>query len=441
VPAILTFDLGTTNFKAALFDDAGTMLARVTTPTPVTSPHPGWCVIDPGVFDDTITSLAMQLRSQQPDRWSHTHAVCFATQTNSFLLLDEQDCPLTPIILWSDRRALELAEPLQQVAGDPNLRMQTGVPAVGPQFALAKLMWLRQHRPDVWAGARRVQLIGDRLAWRLAGRHVTEAGAAGLTACLDIHRLSWRTALLAQLDAEHLRLPTPLYAGTDLGELHPRASEALQLPARCRVAMGCLDQYAGAFAAGCVRPDAICETTGTVLATVAPSDTFDANLSVNVFQGPAGQPGRWWRMAFGSVSANLLDALQRDEQDAPTFAMLDAEAAATGDDDGGLRLDAAASVRADHPVFVNLQPHHTRGHRVRAIMQAVADALRDQLHDLGLGNTTQGVCALGGAARSRLWLDIKARTLGRPIVTLDCPEPTCLGAAMLVITATRKLRL
>ena len=74
---------------------------------------------------------------------------------------------------------------------------------------------------------------------------------------------------------------------------------------------------------------------------------------------------------------------------------------------------------------------HTRAHWARAILESIAFLLRDQLEALhGLGADFAEIRSLGGAAKSPLWLQIKADVLRRPITTVACTEATALGAAM-----------
>jgi len=153
---------------------------------------------------------------------------------------------------------------------------------------------------------RRLCLISDYLTLLFTGRHVTEAGAAGLTAMVDIHRCEWWTEMLAQLELDRAWLPQIVRAGTDLGPITGAAAARFGLPSTCRFIVGCLDQYAGAIGAGNVGPRLISETTGTVLATVRLAGEFATEPPATVFQGPAFAEGRFWRMAFGEVSASYL---------------------------------------------------------------------------------------------------------------------------------------
>lgn len=430
---ILTFDLGTTCFKACVFDEAGQLLALARAATPIVSPQAGWSEIPVEAFIGVLTGLVDELRGCDRAAVDGATAISFATQTNSFLLLDGDDRPLTPIIVWNDRRVQDQGEALEALSAAPSFGHDTGLHALGPEFAAAKLLWIKRHQPDLWRRARRFCLIGDYFVHWLTGEHVTEAGGAGLTGLLNIHTLTWREPALTALGMTHMQMPMPRYAGSGVGVIRRKVAERWKLPPGCRCVLGCLDQYAGAIGVGNRDPGGASETTGTVLAAVTLSDAFADDLSQHVIQGPAWRQGLWWRMSFGSISANLLEALRRGEPEDPPFEVLDREAAAIEPGAAGLRLDIAASLEQGQPIFLHGGSQHDRGHRVRAVYEAVAHALRDQLNDLRVLPTTQPILSAGGAARSRLWMQIKADIVGAPFATIDCPEPTSLGVAALAM--------
>ena len=227
---------------------------------------------------------------------------------------------------------------------------------------VAKLLWLQEQSPEIWRRASKLCLISDYLTLLLTGKHVTEAGAAGLTGLVDIHRCQWYPEMLARFEIDELRLPAIVRAGTDLGPIDPQAAQRFGLPASCRFVVGCLDQYAGAIGAGNVETGMISETTGTVLATVQCADRFAEQLGPAVLQGPAFREGLYWRMAFGEVSANYLEWFREQLPDRPDFDQLIALAEPIEPGAEGLRLRTDVGLSSPEKVFDGLTAHHTRGH-------------------------------------------------------------------------------
>ncbi|NLF31049.1 MAG: FGGY-family carbohydrate kinase [Planctomycetes bacterium] len=425
----LIFDLGTTLFKACLFDAAGGTVASASVAAPVERPREGWSQIDPAAFRAAIAHLAGRLRAAEPAAMDRVRRVSYATQTNSFLLLDGRGEPVSPILLWNDVRADD-GGALRDLAGEADFAGRTGLASLDRQFAVAKLDWLRRADPPLWASARRLCLIGDYLAWWLTGAHVTEAAAAGLTGLVDIHRLAWRDGPVRRLGLERLALPAIGRAGEPVAPLAPDVAGRLGLPPGAHLHLGCLDQLAGAVGAGAVHPGDVCQTTGTVLSTVCLADRFDPALAARgVVQGPAIRPGLYYRMAF-TLSANLLDAYRREHAGDRTTADLTDAAAAVADDNLP-ELDAPASEAAGRPVFRGVRPHHAHGHFVRAILYGAAASLRDQVDRVCPDGRPREIRCAGGGARNLQWLAIAADTLGIPMIQVDCDQPTSRGAAWL----------
>jgi len=426
----LTFDLGTTYFKGAVFDEQGTLRALARRPLVIVHPQPERWEMSVDAFRRTLQQLAGEL-SESLGGLDEVRALSFATQANSFALLDRQDRAITPMILWPDNRARNQEPSIGTLLAGAVTPADTGVPCMNHQFSLAKLAWLRDHQPDVWRQARRVVYLSDYLVLWLSGEHVTEAGAAGLTGILDVQRLSWSLKALERLQIPAPWLPTVTRAGTHLGTIRARAADALGLPASCRLVLGCLDQYAGAIGAGNVTPGRLSETTGTVLATVQCADHLELQPAPEVFQGPAFRPGLFFRMVFGDISGSLLERYRNSLPDRPSFDELTQAASEVPAGADGLSLCERPHLAPPAEMFVGRSACHGRGHEVRAILEAVAGALAHQVHQLATHAPPEGVRSVGGAARSELWRQIKADRLGCPIVGTACPEPTSLGAAIL----------
>jgi xylulokinase len=427
---ILVLDLGTTYLKVCLFDETGQLVGLQRTRSPVDNPAEGRAEISVSAFRRSLVRATREL-ALEVGGLGDVAAVSFATQTNSFLLLDQRGQPLTPILLWTDQRALSLDNPLQDLAASPDFQAKTGLPSVDHHFLPAKLRWLQRHEPRIIDQTHRLALISDYLTWWMTGSHVTEAGAAGLLGLVDIHQLEWWPEACQLVDVPMDWLPTIVRAGTEVGPLRASVSDAFGLPRDCPLIVGCLDQYAGAIGAGNLEPGIISETTGTVMATVRCSEQFETNGPAEMFQGPSFQTGRYYQMVFSEFSAGLLENYRNELDDLPSFAELDDLATGVASGADGLGLCHDAPHRRGAEMFLNHRDHHTVGHEVRAILEAVAIELDRQIQLLCPRGRPKEVRSIGGAARSKLWLKIKSDQLGCPVQTIDCAEPTSLGAAML----------
>jgi len=429
---VLVFDLGTSYFKASIFDALGSILGLQACPTPSTSPQAHQYEITPESFRESIEQLAKSLNQQHPEAYSQISALTFATQTNSFLLLDKNDDPLTPIIVWNDQRAygdIEINNTLTQLE---YLHDTTGIPALSPEFMVGKILWLQKHHPKVIDTTARICLLSDYFTLWFTGQHVTEAGAAGLTGLLNIDSLYWWADAIKHFEIPLEWLPSVARAGTDLGAICEEMAIELSLPQNCTFVVGCLDQYAGAIGSANIYPGGVSETTGTVLATVRCSDTHTSTK--DVFIGPGYDGGIYFQMLFHETSANLLEYFRNCLSDSPSFADLDKGAQSISTGENPLQLPWRSNVNELKSRIHEWSTAYGTDIITRAILEGVGFSMHDQLHLLCGDHIPTSVHCVGGAARSHLWLQIKADIVNRNMCPIECPEPTSLGAAILALS-------
>lgn len=430
---VLAIDLGTTLYKYALFERTGELGAILHVPPPIVSPHAGYMESKPEAFLSTHADGIRQLIEQVGGSASDIEVVTFSTQANSFVLLDTANRPLTSIVHWPDRRAEAIEAEVVERGDVPGFTDITGIPKLNHLFMAAKLVWYAKNEPALWSQVARIALISDYFTLWLTGRHVTEAGTAGLSGLVDIYRCEWHPELVGRFGLRDEWLPRIVRSGTNLGPILVDTAKSLGLPTTCRFVVGCLDQYAGAIGVGNVVPGMLSETTGTVLATVTCCEAPLSRANPGVFTGPAFRDGLFWRMVFGDVSANIMQWYRDQLPDKPAFAELSELAGSVSAGAAGLSLRKGTPLTSLTTVFDGASPQHSRGHYARSIMEGVAEALDEQIKSLGGGASKDWpgeIRSAGGGAKSSVWLQIKADRIGLPVVTTTCPEPTSLGAAI-----------
>ena len=435
--SVLVIDLGTTYFKFTRFDRDGRLCATVSLAPPLCSPRPGRLELEVDAFCEVLIRGIGQLRERAGEAdWAAVEAISFATQTNSFLLMDAAGKPLTPILLWPDRcggsgrggtAAVrrgglchdDRGTPAQSLLHDRQAPLAPAPPCV--RMAVDAEAVPDQRLPGL-AHDRRARHRGRRLGLDGLGGYPRTPMVAG-----NARPAGNRRSLFAG------RAPCRERPGKD----SPRVGGEVRTAADVSLHPGSvLDQYAGAIGCGNVLPGLISETTGTVLAAVAFAESRGEDLGPSVFQGPAFASNSYYRMAFGEVSANYLESYRNSLCDRPDFALLAALAEEVAPGADGLRLNTNDPPPSAADLFTGRTPPHSRGQAVRSIFEAVAVALRGQVHWLGQQALLVEIRSAGGAVRSDLWLQIKADVLGVSFRGSQCPEPTSLGAAILA-EATR----
>jgi xylulokinase len=380
-----------------------------------------------------VRSSVRQVIAEAGIRPADVAGIAIAAQVDSVVPVDASNAPLAPALVWLDRRAVAEARLLEEAIGATALREITGL---NPDAAHGgpKVAWLAAHLPGPADGylAPTSFIVAD-----LSGERVVDHANASSSLLYDIRRRDWSPLLLETLEIETLALGRLAPAVDVAGRLSDEAALDLGLTTSCVVAVGTGDEHAACVAAGALQPGIVADIAGTAepVASAASEPLWDeaglveTHAHVPVDRWLVENPGF---LAGGSVRW-LADAILGCEQ-------ADVEALAAGappGSDGVLfipALSGSTTPRWDEGargVFSGLALNHDRRHLARAVLEGCAFAVRDivdRLAELGLGSGTLRV--VGGGARNRLALQIRADVTGRRVEAPREPEATGLGAAL-----------
>ncbi len=424
-------DVGTSATKGLAIDLDGTVIATEEAPYPLSTPRPGWSEQDPEDWWRATETVLARLTNTA----GAPAGIGLSGQMHGLVALDAQDRVLRPAILWNDQRTQAECEEIESTIGLDRLIELTGNRALAG-FTAPKLLWLRNHEPDVYEQMNRIALPKDYVRLRLTGEHATDVSDASGTLLLDVANRSWSEEVLAALNLDPDWLPTvhesPEISGhtTDTG-----------VP----VAAGAGDQAAGALGVGVDRQGPVSVAVGTSGVVFAALERFAADKQARVHAFCHAVPGEWHAMgvmlsAAGSL-AWLRNAAAPDTNYDALLAMADAWPAGT---ENLIFLPYLAGERTPYPdpdargAFVGLSVRHDRGALTRAVLEGVAFGLKDSL-DLTeeLGGVPELGRISGGGARSDLWTTIIASTLQLPLERVAVDEGAAFGAAILAGVAAK----
>ncbi|MBE7219020.1 MAG: xylulokinase, partial [Caulobacteraceae bacterium] len=204
----LGIDIGTSGVKAVVASEAGEVVDQATAPLAVSRPHPLWSEQDPQAWW-AATGAAVQ--ALDPLLRRRVRAVGLGGQMHGATLLGEDDRPLRPAILWNDGRSHAQCAELKRRA--PELERVAANLAM-PGFTAPKLLWVREHEPEVFARTRSVLLPKDYVRLLMTGEKVSDVSDASGTLWLDVGARRWSEALLAACDLPVEAMPR-LVEGTE----------------------------------------------------------------------------------------------------------------------------------------------------------------------------------------------------------------------------------
>jgi xylulokinase len=440
---VLGIDTSTTATKAVLVDEAGSVVGIGSAEYRFDAPQPLWTEQEPSLWwDGTVGAIRSVLRTTGVAADSIA-AIGLTGQMHGLVLLDAADRVLRPAILWNDQRTAHACEEIRDAVGAERLIKITGNDAVTGLTA-PKLVWVRDHEPDVWRRTAHVLLPKDSVRLELTGEHALDKADGAGTLLFDLAARDWSPEVLAALRIPREWLPPTHEGPTVTGKVTERAAAATGLRAGTPVVAGGGDQSANGVGVGAVAPGTVALSLGTSGVIFAATDAplFDERGRVHAFCHAL--PGRWHLMSVMLSAAGSLrwfrDTFAPGE---PFDQLVDTAASMPAGSDGVFFLPYLSGERSPHPdplargSFVGLNLAHGRAHLLRAVLEGVAFGLRDGLDLMlaaGMPAPSQ-VRASGGGIASPLWRQILADVLDTEIATVNTTEGAAYGAALLATEA------
>ncbi len=412
----LGIDIGTSSVKAVLVDDGGTVAGQASAPLPISRPHPGWSEQDPA---DWWTATNRAVIALEPQGRRQVRAIGLSGQMHGATLLDAADRPLRPAILWNDGRSAAQCAALECAV--PTSRTITGNLAM-PGFTAPKLLWVKQHEPDVFAATRCVLLPKDYVRLCMIGAKATDVSDASGTLWLDVARRAWSDEMLAATGLAQYQMPR-LHEGCEItGALRPEVAAAWGMEPVV-VAAGGGDNAAGAVGVGVIGEGDALLSLGTSGVLFVAGGAFRPNPERAVHAFCHALPQRWHQMSVMLSAASALDWAARLTGSADTAALI-ALAQARGRLDGReLFLPYLSGERTPHNdpaargVLFGLDHDSDAAAIGQAVLEGVAFGLSDGLDALvEAGAAIEQISVIGGGARSPWWGRVLAAALNRPLV-------------------------
>jgi len=430
--AYLGLDIGGTGVKAGVFSEDGKMLAfcrRVFEPTVSREGH-----VDISI-DVICESARKSVREAVKKSGAKILAMAVSSQGETFVTLDKNDRPLHDAIMWYDsragRQAKELRDAVQSAGGQ--------APSIDAIMTVSKIRWLQENRPEIMRKARRFLLLPDYIAYRLTGIAAIDINTACSTGLVTSDGGKYDPGILKAAGIDVSQLAKIFVPGMPIGKILKLAAEEWGLSPETLLVSGTNDQYAGALGAGNCRPGILSETSGTCLALVTLTKNQPNGLPAGLLSGKFPIPAYWFILAYSKTAGLVLDWFLREFCSSSSWKEMELSAAAVPPGSHGLlalpHFDGTVSPFPNplaRGAFCNLSLRHTKADMFRALLESLAYSLRENIELMRRnGFPVVVIRSIGGGAKNKLWLQIKADVIGmgveKPVVT----EAAVLGAAML----------
>ena len=432
-------DVSTTATKAILVDGDGVVRAAASAEYDLSAPRPLWSEQDPGLWWSAARDAIPRALAAAGATGDDVEAVGLTGQMHGAVLLDARGQVVRPAILWNDQRTGAECDEIRERVGPERLIEITGNDAL-TGFTAPKLLWVRNHEPELWRQVALVLLPKDEVRRQLTGDAATDVAGGSGTLLFDLAARTWSRELLDALDLDPGLFPATFEGPAVTGRVSAEGAAATGLRAGTPVVAGGGDQAANGVGVGATDEGVVALSLGTsgVIFAATRSPVHEPRGRVHAFCHAV--PGRWHLMSVMLSAAGSLrwfrDALAPGEPFGDLAAAAGDVEAAT---DGLYFLPYLTGERSPYPdplargAFVGLTTAHDRRHLTRAVLEGVAFGLRDGLDLMlaaGMPRPTQ-IRASGGGLASPVWTQILADVLDAELVTPSTTEGAAFGAATL----------
>lgn len=433
---VLTIDIGTTSAKVLIVSDTGKVVASAQEFYQTLFPQPGFAVQEPQVVTAGIQKIIRKARDQFNGK---IDAIGVSSAMHSLMAIDEKGKALTPLILWSDMRSTEQAKRLQASDAGKAIYEATGTP-LHPSSPLCKLMWMREHEPELIRNAWKFISIKEYLFLTLCGRCHVDHSVASSTGLFDVHKLNWSERALDVAGISRDKLSECVSGYDNSLRLTKEMAAKLGLDIDIPIVPGASDGCLAHLGSNAMEKGKISLTVGTSGAVRMASKKYAPDPQRRIFNyrldeemfisGGATNNGtvllNWFcNSLYPGTTTDIVDF-------AKTASSVEAGAS------GLVFLPYVFGERAPHynpdlrGVFFGLAQHHTKVHLMRSLLEGICLEIRSIVESVeqSIDEVTE-VLASGGFVRSREWLQVMANVLQKQITVHDVNDASSLGAAIM----------
>lgn len=401
---LLGLDIGSSSIKASIVDAAsGKSIASAQSPSEemtMLALHPGWAEQDPDMWwQNLVISVKSSMKSAGAGP-AEIKAIGISYQMHGLVVVDKDQRPLRPSIIWCDSRAVELGQKAcEDLGGGYCLEHFLNSPG---NFTASKLKWVKENEPELFARIHKIMLPGDYIAMRLSGEiTTTDTGLSeGIFWDYQTQSVSDKLMNLYGFDKKVLATIVPVFGIQ--GTVTKQAAEALGIAAGVKICYRAGDQPNNAFSLNVLKPGETAATAGTsgVIYSVTEKNAFDPKSRVNTFIHVNNKTGKSSNGVLLCVNGTgiLNSWLRKNTATAgtlPGYDKMNALAAEVAVGADGLSIlpfgNGAERILENRTLSASVHGldfnHHSQAHLFRAAQEGIVFALKygfEVLQEMGL---------------------------------------------------------
>lgn len=449
-PYLMGIDFGTGGVRVGIFDVEGTPVVFHGVEWETNFPRGGWAEQSPDAWWESFVEAAKRAVADSGVSPDEIAGISTDATASTVVVVDGNDRPMRPAIMWMDVRASEQAARLAETH-DVALKY-SGYGDVSAEWGLPKAMWIKEKEPETFGSAKHICDCNDWLIHRLTGEWASSINIASAKYFYDRDTGGWPESLLRSVGFEDFVDKFPedvLDLGAVVGGLKRDVAEEVGLKPDTPVAQGAVDAYAGALGLGVVEPGTLGLITGSSHVMIGQAaepihgqgfwgSYTDAMIpgqyTVEAGQVSTGSVVAWFKNQFatrareeaGRRGVDAYEVLNEMAKEIPIGS------------DGLVVIDYFQGNRSPHTdplargMIWGLSLGHTEGHIFRAIIEGICFGTESIFQAMRGHDFEPRINVVsGGPAKSDLWMQMHADVSNVPIAFTKVSEGPVLGAAML----------
>jgi xylulokinase len=448
--SLLGIDVGTTGCKAAVFSEEGTLISSAYEEYDFQSPAPGEAELDSERVWKKIKGAIT--RAVAESKRDPVKALSVASLGEAVVPATGNRRILGSSLLNFDIRGAEYLDRLPVFQKSEHLHRINGN-TLGNHYGLTKLLWLRDHRPDLYEKTDKFLLWGSFISFMLGAEPVVDYSLANRTLLFDLEKEDWSDELIQEARLDREKLPDTVPSGTLVGHVSKNAARELGLPSGTPIAAGAHDQCANAVGCGVVQEGQAMYGMGTYLCIAPvfskrpePKLMLERGLNtehhavpgkyVSFIYNQGGSVVKWFRDTFATVEHSQAKAgggdvytrLFGELPDSPSRLMVLPHFSPMGPP--GFISDSCG-------LTAGLYLDTSRGEILKGILEGNTFSLKECVEMLpSAAIEIKGFRAVGGGSKSDAWIQISADIMGMSFARPKITEAGALGAAIMAGTGT-----
>ena len=284
---LLGLDVGSSSVKASLVDvETGEVAASGFFPekeAPITAIKAGWAEQDPQMWWENAKLAIRKIMGEACAKGEDIKAIGISYQMHGLVCVGKDQQVLRPSIIWCDSRAVPYGEKaFREIGSQQCLSHLLNSPG---NFTAAKLAWVKENEPELFAKIDKIMLPGDYIAMRLSGEASTTISGLSEGMMWDFKEKKPAKFLLDYYGFEESLLPEIVPTFSIQGCVSKAAADELGLKEGTPISYRAGDQPNNAVSLNVFNPGEIASTAGTsgVVYGVLGDVNFDPKSRVNTF--------------------------------------------------------------------------------------------------------------------------------------------------------------